>query len=107
MPIEASTVDLEEEIDEGLLLESARVRPGHDTGVPEMVADELEGLAAAQGVGVGVDGAPGRVEDAREGSLYVGAGVGGRAPLEAGQASVVAQGGDDLLKHEAFSNTEP
>lgn len=98
MPIEASTVDLEEEADEGVLPECARTRPRHDTGVPEMVADELDSVAAAQEVDVGVEGAPGRVENAREGLLDVGAGVTGRAPLEVGQTSVVAQGGDDLLK---------
>lgn len=98
VPIEASTVDLEEEADEGVLPERARTRPRHDTGVPEVVADELGRVVVAQEADVGVEGAPGRVENAREGLLNVGAGVAGRAPLEVGQTSVVAQGGDDLLK---------
>lgn len=34
VPIEAPTVDLEEEVDEELLLEGARTRPRDDTGVP-------------------------------------------------------------------------
>lgn len=72
-----------------------------------MVADELESLAAAQEVGVGVDGAPGRVEHAREGLLNVGAGVTDRAPLEVGQTSVVAQGGDDLSKRNFVSINSP
>lgn len=52
VPTEASTVDLEEEADEGVLPECARTRPRHDTGVPEMVADELDRAAVAQEVDV-------------------------------------------------------
>lgn len=105
VPIEAPTVDLEEEADEGVLPQCARTRPRHDTGVPEVVADELGRVVVAQEADVGVEGAPGRVEHAREGLLNVGAGVAGRAPLEVGQTSVVTQGGDDLLKR-SFVNRD-